>query len=456
MEEDLDQGAQAAVEQGGDLAQQYIRRMDAERAAWVAKRRQSANPLQRAFAYVVPYGSILSSGLNLASSTIGAGIISLPSAFATSGVIMAFIYLVIIAGLSVYSYTLIGSASRATGLCNYEQMVRALMGRGADIFLAILMMLLSLGAEISYAISLKNVTTQFLTSASNVPAYLTTAPGERLITSALWFVFMLPLCLPKEINSLRYFSFIAILFIIFFVICMIIHAAHHGLKGGLRDDLVLFQSGNTAVYGLGIFIFAFGNQINAAEVLRELYQPTVKRFTMSALVATVLCFILYSCAGLFGYFDFGPTVNDKSSLQLYDPIQEPLMGVAYVGIMLKLCVGYGLHMQPIRDAVYHMAHTDVHEVPWWLNSIVCSIIATITLIGGLFIPKVNLVFGLMGAFCSGFIAFVFPAFMYMYTGNWHLHTVGWFHFFATFTMLIVGIIGIVWGTAATIYGDAIP
>ncbi|EPY29973.1 amino acid transporter aATP11, partial [Strigomonas culicis] len=384
--------------------------MDQERAEWVARRRTPTNALQKYVNYILPYGGILSSGLNLASSSIGAGIIALPSAFEASGIIMSVIYLVVIAFLTVYSFTLIGIAGQKTGLRNYEQIVRALMGNGADYWLAFCLWLLSFGAEVSYAISLKNVVTQFLDNGAGVPDYLRTIGGQRLITSMIWLVVMLPLCLPKEINSLRYFSFLAILFIIFFVICMIIHASENGLKDGMRSDLVLFQTGNKAIGGLAIFIFAFICQLNALEVYNELYRPSVLRLTLSAGVGVFLCFTLYFIAGFVGYADFGPSVASLSSLQMYNPIENPLMGVSYVGIMLKLCVGYGLHMIPVRDAIYHVVGWEVHTLAWWKHACVCTSMAALSLICGLFIPRINLVFGLVGGFSGGFIGFVYPAF----------------------------------------------
>ncbi|EPY23147.1 amino acid transporter aATP11 [Strigomonas culicis] len=446
---DLKEGA---ADDSANLAQRRIDDMDQERAEWVARRRTPTNALQKYVNYILPYGGILSSGLNLASSSIGAGIIALPSAFEASGIIMSVIYLVVIAFLTVYSFTLIGIAGQKTGLRNYEQIVRALMGNGADYWLAFCLWLLSFGAEVSYAISLKNVVTQFLDNGAGVPDYLRTIAGQRLITSMIWLVVMLPLCLPKEINSLRYFSFLAILFIIFFVICMIVHASENGLKDGMRSDLVLFQTGNKAIGGLAIFIFAFICQLNALEVYNELYRPSVLRLTLSAGVGVFLCFTLYFIAGFVGYADFGPSVASLSSLQMYNPIENPLMGVSYVGIMLKLCVGYGLHMIPVRDAIYHVVGWEVHTLAWWKHACVCTSMAALSLICGLFIPRINLVFGLVGGFSGGFIGFVYPAFMYMYSGNWTFGSVGWFHYLSTYVLLLVGIIAIVWGTADTIYG----
>ncbi|KPI90330.1 putative amino acid permease, partial [Leptomonas seymouri] len=130
-----------------------IARQDQVRAERVARRRIPANIFQKYFGYMVPYGGLLSTGLNLASSSIGAGIIAMPLAFNASGLVMALIYMVVIAFLTIYSYYLLGQVAEKTGLRNYEQIVRRLMGTGADYFLAFCMWVFSFGAEVSYVIS---------------------------------------------------------------------------------------------------------------------------------------------------------------------------------------------------------------------------------------------------------------------------------------------------------------
>ncbi|KPA73958.1 putative amino acid permease [Leptomonas pyrrhocoris] len=432
--------------------QREIERQDQIRADRIARRRIPANVFQKYFGKAVPYGGLLSTGLNLASSSIGAGIIAMPLAFNSSGLVMGLIYMVVVAYLTVYSYYLLGFAAQKTGLRSYEMIVRTLLGPGADYFLALCMWLFSFGAELSYVISLKDVLTAFLEDSPNTPDFLRGIWGQRVLTVAVWLFFMLPLTLLKEINTLRYFSCVAVLFIIFFVVCMVVHSAQNGLRQHPRPEIKMVNTGNTAIGGLTTFVFAFLSQLNAMEVAEELYKPSPLRLTLGASVGVAIVFVLYLFAGLFGYLDFGPKVT-TSALKMYNPVQDPLMGVGYGGIMLKLCVGYGLHMIPVRQAVYYCFRADVHRLPWWKNACVCTFLALLSLVAGLFIPSINVVFGLVGGFCGGFIGFIYPAFMMMYAGNWTFSSVGWFHYFSTYLLLIVGVIGVVWGTASSIYGE---
>ncbi|CAM42466.1 putative amino acid transporter aATP11 [Leishmania braziliensis MHOM/BR/75/M2904] len=429
-----------------------IEMQDRVRADRVARRRMPANKLQKYLNYVVPYGGLLSTGLNLASSSIGAGIIALPYAFNSSGLVMAIFYMIVVAYLTIYSYYLLGQAGTRTGLRNYEQIVRTLLGPGADYFLAFCMWFLSFGGEVSYVISAKDVLTAFLENADSTPAFLLGIWGQRLLTFIVWLVAMLPLCLPKEINSLRYFSCIAIVFIVYFVIAMVVHSVQNGLRADPRPEIRLFNTGNTAIAGLATFMFAFVSQLNAYESYEEMKNPTPLRLTLGASIAVGMVFVLYLFAGLFGYLDFGAAMTG-SALRHYNPIEDKMMGVGYAGILFKLCVGYGLHMIPVRDAIYHCIRVDVHTLEWWKNACVCGLMALLSLVAGLFLPNVKVAFGLVGGFSGGFIGFIYPALMVMYAGSWSLSSVGWYHYLSTYLLLIVGVIGVVWGTASSIYGE---
>ncbi|CBZ36439.1 amino acid transporter aATP11, putative [Leishmania donovani] len=432
--------------------EQRIARMDRERAERVQRRRTELNFFQRWFSYILPYGGVVASGINLASSCIGAGIIALPSAFNAAGIIVAMIYMVVIAYLTIYSYILLAIVAKKTGLRNYEQIVRTLMGPGAGYFLAFCLWFLSFGAEVSYAISLKDVLTAFLDASETAPAYLQTLSGQRVMTFVLWLVAMLPLCLPKEINSLRYFSCVAICFVVYFAIAMVIHSGVNGLQENPRPAVKLFNQGNTAIGGLATFLFAFISQLNAMEVAGEMHKFSVRRMSIASAIGVCICFVLYFFAGLFGYLDFGPKVTG-SALKQYNPVKDTMMGVGYGGLMLKLCVGYGLHMIPVRDAIYYVCQTNVHNIAWWKNACVCGSMAVLSLICGLFVPRINVVFGLVGGFSGGFIGYIYPALMVMYSGNWTFSSAGFFHYVCTYLLLFVGVIAVVWGTSAAIFDE---
>lgn len=406
--------------------------------------------LVRLFNVVVPFGGFLATSFNLASATLGAGIISIPSGFNLSGIVMSCVYLALAATGTVYSMNLLAKVMLKTGLKSYAQSARVLLGRGADIFLAALIVIQCFGGSVAYIIATSTLLKPIL-GVSSAPAYLQTKSGNRLITSMIWLCCMLPLVFPKKVNSLRYVSTFGVLFIVYFVICMIVHSATHGMKDpAIREEMIPVRTGNEALEGLGVFLFSLMVQLNAFDIFFEMRKKTVFHFTLYTTFATGTCVVLYVLSGVFGYADFGDKVRD-SVLSLYDPVKEPYMAVGYIGIIVKICVAFALHMIPFRDAIYHFLRWNPEEVPYWRHCLVMAIPATAALLCGLFIPTINTVLGLLGSFCGGIIGMIMPALFYMYAGNFSLREVGWLNYCATYLLMAGGVVSVVFGTVTTIY-----
>eukprot|EP00796_Vickermania_ingenoplastis_P009452 gene9452-6634_t len=235
--------------------------------------------VQRAFAVVVPYGGLLASSFNMASATLGAGIISLPSGFNLSGVAMATVYLLLITAATVYSMNLLARIMIQTGLKNYSMAARKLLGVGADYFLAALIMFLCFGGSVSYIMATSTLLHPVLQSSDN-PS-MRTKSMNKVFTSIVWLILMLPLVMMKRINSLRYFSSLGVLFIFYFVGCMVYHSVANGMQDPtIKEEMVVMRTGNAALQGLGSFLFAFMCQLNAFEIFHEQTHRTVFHFTL--------------------------------------------------------------------------------------------------------------------------------------------------------------------------------
>ncbi|EAN80531.1 amino acid transporter, putative [Trypanosoma brucei brucei TREU927] len=401
---------------------------------------------------VVPSGGMASNVFNLESATLGAGIVMLPSGFLNSGIIIATLMLVYICFTTVYSIRILVITRDKTGFRSYEEMACGLLGRGADYFTAFLMFVFCFGTCVGYVISVGDLLSPLLNQPSTT-GFLRTSMGKNVIVGVVWLVAMLPLSLPKEINSLRYASAVGVFFIVFFVICMIVHAAMNGLKDGIGSDIRLVGDGWGILNGFTLFVFAFICQVNCFEVYEEMKGPTPRRMTRDSSVAMSMVGLLYFLSGIFGYLDFGNDL-EGSVLKLYKPQDDVMMAIGYVGIAIKICGGFAICIQPSRDAIYYvLGWGKTSDVDSWKNLVVSGVLATLALVLGLVLPSIEVVFNFLGSFCGGFLAFILPALYYMYAGNFSLKEVGWFNYAVTYQLLIVGVFAVVFGTALTIYDE---
>ncbi|XQJ29282.1 Transmembrane amino acid transporter protein/Tryptophan/tyrosine permease family, putative [Leishmania guyanensis] len=407
------------------------------------------NIFARVFDAIIPNGGLLSGTFNLACVTLGAGIMSIPSAFNTSGILMAVVYLIIITSLTVYSITQLSVAMQKTGIYSFEGLARALFGRGGDIIVAILMWILCLGGAIGFVVAIGDIFKPILAHPT-VPPFLQQKNGRRCIMTAVWLLFMLPLVLPKRVNSLRYASAIGVLSIMIFVVCVVYHSIAYGFKGGIRKDLATVRPGNAAVSGLSIFCFSYLCQVNVGRIILENTNSTTRKVTLQAILSCSFCGTLYFLTGFFGYAEFGPSLQGNI-LDKYNPYQSPIFFVVFIGLIVKLCAAFSLNMLACRTALFQVLHWDVETMPYWKHTLVSVPIAIAAFVLGLVVSDINIVFGLAGSLSGGFIGFILPALYVMYAGNWSLKSVGIWHYLGTYFLLISGVIAIVFGTISTVY-----
>ncbi|KAG8339484.1 putative Transmembrane amino acid transporter protein [Trypanosoma vivax] len=406
----------------------------------------------------IPSGGLVSTVFNFCALCIGAGVFSLPSASCNAGIIMTIFYLLLISSLTVYSLYCLGLLMERTGLKTYEEMAGALLGRGFHNFNGVLRAVNTFGGCVVFIKFIMGIVETTI-KVSGTSGFWSTTGGSRLITFLMWLFIMLPLVIPRKIDSLRYVSTIGVSFIFYFLVVIVVHSFRHGLQQNIQNisptykdsnSIVLFNSGNAAVQEIGSFMFAFLCQTNSFELYYSMAQPSANRFTLHASIAMAICVVIYMATGIFGYLDFGNSVKG-SVLENYNPIDESEIMVGFLGVFIKLCVSFALLLMASRNATYSVINWDPDTVPFWKHAGVVIAIATSALLLGLFGPNLKTVILLLGSFCGGVSGFFFPALFVMYSGNWKLSTVGWFHFIMTYLVLMTGVVGISFGVVSTIY-----
>lgn len=414
------------------------------------QRSAASRRVRGCIATIMPNGGFLSGVFNLAGSSLGAGILGLPNAMHASGWVLGTIYLVVIYLLTIYSMRIIAIVAVKTGLQSYEITARVLFGRGGDIFVAVVMFIKCFGACIAYVICVSDVWRAFLND-DRVPEYCRSDQFRRIITSITFLLTMLPLSLPKHINSLRFVSLIGVTFIIFFACCVIAHSVINGMPGFHNNEMIPFRTGNSPIRGLSLIMFSFLAQSNAYEVGREMKPKlTVRRMETQVAISMLICTILYFLTGFFGYADLGNSVS-SSLLPRYAPLKDIYFLVAYLGILAKLAVAYALHLFPARDSVLHLLGWDLDSVAWWKNAVLCTLIAFVSLLAGLFIPNVNVVFSGLGSITGSFIAFIFPSYFMMYAGGFAWKKTPMFDYIGTWVLLVSGCFTFCFGTIFFLY-----
>ncbi|CCD16478.1 unnamed protein product [Trypanosoma congolense IL3000] len=410
-------------------------------------------------AATIPPGGIAASAFNIGSTTVGAGIFGLPAASQSSGLVMAMFYLLVITAMAVFSTYALGVAADRSKVNTYEGVARVLLGKWGAYITAAARVFMSLSGCVAYVISTGDILHAILKN-SSASDFLKTTAGNRLLTFIMWLCCMLPLVIPRHIDSLRHASTVAFVLMIYMVAVVVVHSCMNGLPENIKSvsvgrnesaEVVLFNSGNTAIEGLGVFIFAYVFQVTAYEVYMDMKDRSVRKLVIATIIAMAMCLPMYALTALFGYLDFGSKAT-SSILLMYDPLNEPEVLIGYVGVLVMLFVSYALLGMSCRNALYSLIGWDANTVAFWKHCIAVVSLSVVMLVCGLFIPKINTVLGFAGSISGAFLAFIFPALFLMYSGGFTLQKVGPLCYIATYVLLLSGIIAAVFGTGATIYG----
>jgi amino acid permease len=400
---------------------------------------------------LLPHGSVAASAFNLASATLGAGTLALPQAMDMSGGVIGVICLAISCSATIYSIRLLMIVLNRTGYTTYEEIAKKLVSPAFEKVVAGLIVCFCWGTTLVYVVAIGQVLSSFDTS-DGWPDAFKGAWGNRLVTCIFWGLFMLPLSLAKEINSLRYASLVGMVSSAILVAAIVTHAAQD--KPGTRAMAPANWSFQM-VQTLPIFSFAYCCQTNSFEVYAELKNRSVKHMTFTTSVSMIACTCIYIIAGLAGYADFGSRVDGDILSNYGLPTKTPYIAVAVIAITFTLTMAFPICIFPTRDAVVQvLGYKDAYSTPTKVRIAVCVCLSTTSLIVGLFVPDIDLLFGILGGVFGSSLGYVLPVIFAWKSGEWTRETVGLPDVVASWVMLVGGTLVGIGGTVMTIYSTA--
>ncbi|KAG5488191.1 hypothetical protein LSCM4_08170 [Leishmania orientalis] len=399
---------------------------------------------------LVPPGGHISNVFNMASNTLGIGIVSMAAAFNTTGICLAAIAMTVCGVLVAFSFYLIGVTCELSPYRSWESACRGILFPGADYIAAGVMIFFQLGTMVGFVTATSDLLVPFTQSSEPGGASGPDAASvllHRVMTVLVWAVGMVPLCLPRRVASLRYFSIAGVTLVICFVLAVVVHSSMAGLPH--VHELKHFSTGIDAVNGLTLFIFAFLGHGLCFRVFDEMPSPSATNLFIDGCGSVSLIGVLYFSVGFFGYAEFGLNISG-SIFKYYHIRSDPLMLAAYIGILLKICVAYALSGQACRLPIYYVLNRNIDFSSRLLHVGITLLLCVCSLAMGMLVPDINIVFQLLGSICGGVFAFLMPAFFVMYLGGWTVTRVGWVRVGMTYLNIITGVVAVVFGTAMAI------
>jgi len=252
--------------------------------------------------------SLLTSILNVIKTCIGAGILSFPWAFAFGSLWPSIFICVFNAGYCLISGMLIVCGCEATGIFEYSALLQT-VGPWAARACAVVLCFCVFSTCLGFCILIP----QFVQPAFSEMFGIGRFPfDDQMYILIIAPLILYPLCLLRDLSSLRFSSSIGIVAILYCLGLFVFEAVHHHQMGeapGTASDAAAFIEANHWTVGIFIVVNVASKANNCHFSLPPIYESlrdrSVKRMWIVMSVSYAVVTAIYITFAFCGYFLFG-------------------------------------------------------------------------------------------------------------------------------------------------------
>ncbi|OZJ04345.1 hypothetical protein BZG36_02388 [Bifiguratus adelaidae] len=365
--------------------------------------------------------SVLSGSVNLANTILGTGMLAMPSAIASVGIIPGILLIL-----------LCGTAS-GCGLYFLTQAARHIPGRNASffavsqvtypkaaIFFDLAIAIKCFGVAISYLIIISDLMPQVAHSLF----FISLDSGSILVAGRFWLtIFMLlivvPLSFLRKLDSLKYTSIIALFAVVYLIAIVIWNSIGPSTPTDTASEVNIARFSSKIFTSLPVLIFAFTCHQNMFTVYNELSdnsQPMVNK-VIQASIGSAVC--IYETIGILGYIAFGNAVRPNVIVEY--PVSI-FITVGRLAIVIMVLFSYPLQAHPCRASLDKVLSYRKHsvesatkvptapsQVKWFWTTTGILVFSYLIAMFGL---ELDIVLSFVGSTGSTIISFVLPGLFY--------------------------------------------
>jgi len=397
----------------------------------------------RTFSILEP-GCVRGSIFTLCSSTIGAGVLSLPYAVWDCGLLLGFL-LLILGGLvfGLYYMVLIISSER-TRIYSYVGLMESLYGSCWKHFTEVSVIIYSFGLLTAVQAILAEFSMQLFFHLQMVDD--TADVHTRMLILLLANAFLLlPACLKPELASLRYLSLISVGSIGFLALVIFLQAPFYiSQNKTFWEDIKWVEVGLPVVDTAALIFFAYDATINVPIIYTELQRRSHNRIRKVVVRSMTLLIVFFSMVGVFGYLSYVKNTPElvvgREALPGWEG-RDYAMYVAVAFVTLAVVVEVPTTMNPLRLSIQQLAGgtTFVYQPTIYYGATVLLLFMSAGL--AILIPSVIFYFKVLGGIFSVFNGFVFPSKHHIAMIYWKTNTKVWKSTLLTLLTLVLAAFG---------------
>jgi amino acid permease len=351
--------------------------------------------------------SVPSGVSNLSNTILGAGMLGLPFALASSGLVVGAILFFIATMATIFGLHLLAIAAEESAsrdnVASYFTVATQTFPRAA-VLIDLALIIKCLGVAITYLIIMGSLLPD---------AMQTVAPGVGILQSReLWLglsaVICVPLSLLKAMDSLKFTSFLALASVCY-IVCLVIY--YFFVDGPTASQITLGPRSMEDFFStLPTFVFAFTCHQNIFAIRNETSDLT--KVNQIIVFSVLISLTVYILIGYCGLFTFGLSTKDNIINNLNKT--DISVFICRLAVTLLIALSYPLQIHPARICVANIAANFVPNIrkstPW--HFILTFAIVLITYIVAFLVSNLGIVFSLVGATGSVTICYILPGLFY--------------------------------------------
>lgn len=334
----------------------------------------------------------LGAATNLINAIIGAGILTLPLVISRCGIGLGFFLMCCFAFQTVYVTGILRECCDFTGSRTYAQMAKELFGDKAEWFIDIVMIVYPSGVGTSYLLVLGNevkIIFDLMQQEQGINLPYAWMESRGFLLTALTWIVVFPLALLKNMKSLQYTSFLALLCALYVTssvvvqprvqaatnVCELAEKSSYtcdtgkcivasqvwlasysdltscemgceGAEGPEVSSVVWASFGAGLWQSLPLLTFTFNCVVQFIPIFAEMKRPQSIRVRDTLASAVLFCFVVYTVIAMAGYLSF----CDRSCPNILDcyPANNRMILYARIALVLILLFSFPLASYNVR------------------------------------------------------------------------------------------------------------
>ena len=337
---------------------------------------------------------------------LGAGVLSFPYAYASTGLGAGIFVTFFLVFLAAVGLKVLAMEAVATNSPSLMWMMEKRFGFAFKVFCEVLITVYFLGAAVVFLTVIGDTAVGSFTYWFGLHWYT-----SRHFIIGMGAIVVLPVTFITKIRYLFFASFIAIGAILYTITLVVVNSSIFVHSHTISPHVNLgFNASVDFFFSFPIVAFAFQCHVSLIPIMYELSDPSSKRQNIIIFFALLLCASIYSMAGIFGYFLYPDPKGDL--LECFGNTIPEL--VARIAVGAAAIFSYPLCSFQTRLALLSISHyfwrkdERARDWPFYTVVIVMVVFVGISLSIALFVDQIQIIFQFIGAIGATTFAFVVP------------------------------------------------